>query len=72
MQTQLEAAKHALFDEDALHVSDVKLFPGTNREILPQDIAEQINRVIAQLLAGDYEDGEVSCPDASMPQGIRR
>lgn len=67
MQTQLEAAKHALFNEDALHVRDVKLFPGTNREIRPEDMAEQVNKVIAQLHAGDYEDGElvISDEDAS-------
>lgn len=58
MQTQLAVAKHTLFSEDALHVSNIKLFPGASRDVTSEQMAEQINRVIEQLGAGDFEDGE--------------
>lgn len=54
--TELEAARRTLFDQDALDVSNIKLFPGTNRDISPEQMAEQINKAIAQLLTGDYEE----------------
>lgn len=56
--TQLEAAKRTLFDPDGLAVRNVKLFPGSNREISPEQLAEQVNMVIAQLLVGAYENLE--------------
>lgn len=55
MQTQLEIAKHRLFDKEALGATDIKLFPGSNRDATPEQVAEQINKAIAQIEAGDYE-----------------
>lgn len=54
MKTQLEAAK-GLFTDGSLQVMDIKLFPGTSRDATAEQMAEQVNRVIAQLDAGDYE-----------------
>ncbi len=55
--TQLEAAKRTLFDRDGgLNVKNVKLYPGSNREVAPEQLAEQVNGVIARLLDGDYEE----------------
>lgn len=54
--TQLDTAKHTLFDSDGLAVANVKLYPGSNREVTPEILAEQVNNVIAQLLAGDFEE----------------
>lgn len=35
--------------------NNVKLFPGSSREITPHAIAEQVNRSIADILAGNFE-----------------
>jgi hypothetical protein len=56
MMTQLEVAKRTLFDKDALAVADVKMFPGSNRDATPEQVGELINKVVAQLVAGDFED----------------
>lgn len=55
MPSQLDLAKHRLFDKDALNVKDVKLFPGGSRDITPEQMAEQLNKALAQIEAGDYE-----------------
>lgn len=55
MQSQMELAKHRLFDHDALSVDDIKLFPGSNRDATREQVAEQINKALAQIEAGDYE-----------------
>lgn len=55
MATQLEIAKRRLFDKEALNVDNIKLFPGSNRDSTPEQMAEQINKAIAQIDAGDYE-----------------
>ncbi len=56
MKSQLEVAKHQLFDESGLNAADIKLFPGSNRDATPEEMAEQIVRVIAQIEAGDFEE----------------
>ena len=55
MATQLETAKHRLFDKGALNADNVKLYPGSDRDATPEQMAEQINKAIAQIDAGDYE-----------------
>jgi len=56
MQTQMDLAKQALFGQDGLRVSNVKLFPGSAREVTPEDMSAQVNSVISALTEGDYED----------------
>lgn len=56
MQTQLEIAKHRLFDDDALKAQNVKLYPGSSRDTNSEQLSEQINMAIAQIETGDYED----------------
>ena len=60
MGTQLELAKHVLFDKDGLDTADVKLFPGTNRDSTPEQMAEEVNKSIAQIEAGDYDEVDLS------------
>ena len=55
MGTQLEMARRLLFDADGLHASNLKLFPGDSRAATPDDMAEQVNKAIAQIEAGDYD-----------------
>jgi len=55
MANELELAKYTLFDSQALGANNVKLFPGSSREITPHAIAEQVNRSIADILAGNFE-----------------
>ncbi|MCP2154936.1 UNVERIFIED_ORG: hypothetical protein J2S29_001270 [Rhizobium sp. SLBN-170] len=54
MDNQIEIAKHQLFAVGELNVSDVKLYPGTSRDIAPQRMAEEINKALAQLSSGNY------------------
>lgn len=61
MGAKMEVAKHRLFDETKLNVADVKLFPGSSRDITAEDIAEQLTKVISQLENGDYELVDDDC-----------
>lgn len=56
MGHQLELAKKRLFDQDALAVINIKLFPGTSRDTTAEQFAEQINKSLSQIEAGDFED----------------
>jgi hypothetical protein len=55
MLTQVEKTKDRLYAEEGLRASNLKLFPGSSREVTPEEFAEQINKAIAQIEAGDYE-----------------
>ena len=55
MDSKMEVAKHILFDETKLNVANVKLFPGTERDVSAGDMAQQITKALAQIDAGDYE-----------------
>lgn len=56
MSTQLDLAKGRLFDEDELATANFKLYPGTNRDSTPEEVAEQINKAISQIRAGDAQE----------------
>jgi hypothetical protein len=56
MGQQLELAKKRLFDEDSLAVSNIKLYPGTNRDTSADQFAEQINKSISLIEAGQFEE----------------
>jgi hypothetical protein len=58
MGIHLEMAKRLLFDTDGLHAANLKLFPGSSRDATDDQIAEQINKAIAQIEAGDYDPVE--------------
>ncbi|MBE8221083.1 MAG: hypothetical protein HAW65_07250 [Alphaproteobacteria bacterium] len=47
-KSELEKAKESLFGGD-FAVSNIKLFPGTNRLATSEDIAGEVNRVLSQL-----------------------
>jgi len=51
----LELAKYTLFDPEALGAANFKLYPGSSREAAPAAVAEEINRSIADILAGNFE-----------------
>lgn len=55
MNSQMQLAKHSLFDADRLNVRDIKLYPGTNRDAAAEEMAEQINKALAQIESGDYD-----------------
>ncbi len=52
MSTHLELLKRRLFDMD---VNIISIFPGSNRDATAEQIAEQINRSLSQIAAGDCE-----------------
>lgn len=55
MGQQLALAKSRLFDQDSLGVTNIKLFPGSHRDTTVEQFAEQVNKVISQLEAGDFD-----------------
>lgn len=61
MKTQMEIAKHRLFDARELGAKDIKLFPGTNRDSSPEQMAEQVNKAIAQIVSGDFDVVDQDC-----------
>lgn len=56
MATQIELATRTLFDPAAVRVQNIKLFPGSSREVTPEQMAGQVNLVISQLLSGDFDE----------------
>jgi len=55
MKTQMEIARHRLFDEEELNARNIKLYPGTDRNATPDQMAEQVNKAIAQIVSGDFD-----------------
>lgn len=55
MFKSIERAKNRLYGEDGLKVADIKLFPGHSNDVTPDQRAEQVNKVLAQLAADDYD-----------------
>lgn len=56
---QMQLAKTRFFSTDtadSLQVVNLKLFPGANREATAEDFANQINRSLSQIEAGEYEE----------------
>lgn len=54
MSTQVEMVSRKLF-EDGFSATNIKMYPGTDRETGAEQFAEQINKVLAQIKVGDYE-----------------
>lgn len=63
MGQHLDLAKKRLFDKDSLAVTNVKFFPGTSRDTTSEQLAEQVNKAISQIEAGDYEEVILDKPD---------
>ena len=59
MSTNIEQAKAALYGSDSLRVTNLKLFPGTNRDVTAEQIAEQINAVVLALKNAPDQDTEL-------------
>lgn len=52
---QIEIAKHRLFDNKSLAATNFGVARGSSRDTTSEQVAEQINRAISQVEAGDYE-----------------
>ncbi len=53
--TELAVASKRLFDADALNVSNIKIFPGSSRDTTAEQFAREINKVISNVEAGEFE-----------------
>ena len=40
----------------ARNIKDFKVFPGTNPDTTPEEVAEEINKALAQIEAGEAEE----------------
>jgi len=58
MGNQVQLASKRLFDAGALGVKNIKLFPGSSRDISAEQLAREINKVLSELSAGDFETNE--------------
>lgn len=56
MAMNVSMAKNRLYGDDGLKVSDFKLFPGSSADVTPDQRADQVNKILAQLEAGDFEE----------------
>lgn len=56
MSINVEMAKNRLYGTDGIRVADFKLFPGERTEVTPDQRADQVNKILAQLEAGDLEE----------------
>lgn len=56
MGQHLELAKKRLFDKESMAVTNLKLFPGSNRDTTADQFAEQINKAISQIESGDFDE----------------
>lgn len=55
MSQQIELAKGRLYGAGAINVRNLKLFPGSKRDVTSEQIADEINKSIAQISTGEYE-----------------
>lgn len=51
----VDIAKSRLFGDSDSQVGNLKIFHGSSRDITPEQLAEQVNKIIGQLEAGDYD-----------------
>lgn len=56
MNAQIALAKHRLFADGGLDAQNVKLFPGTSRDVTAEQLAEQFNKAISQMESGDFDN----------------
>jgi len=56
--TNMKQAQELFFGKDGLAVNNFKLFPGSERDITPEEIAEEINASIRRIEAGQAEQIE--------------
>jgi anthranilate/para-aminobenzoate synthase component I len=54
MSHHIQLAQKRLFDKGSSGLTNLKLFPGTSRDTTSEQFAEQINRVVSQIDAGDF------------------
>jgi len=55
VSSQTRILSNRLYGTDSLKVSDVKIFPGTLREVTEEQFAEQLNRSLAEIETGDFD-----------------
>lgn len=58
MSEQLDVVKKRLFDKEGLAATNFKVFPGISRDSTSEQMAEQINKALAQIEVGDYDSVE--------------
>jgi hypothetical protein len=55
----MEMAKKRIFDPMGLGATNFKVYPGSNRDVTPEQVAEEINKVLSQVQAGDFDEVEL-------------
>ena len=55
MSQNIEFLQKRIFDKDSLAATNFKMFPGSNRDVTAEQFAEEINKSLSRLEAGDFE-----------------
>lgn len=55
----VDKLKHRMFDPEALNATNFSLVAGSNRDATAEQMAEQANRALSQLEAGEYEEANL-------------
>jgi hypothetical protein len=53
--TQVEIAAARLFGPGGLGVTNINIFPGTNPDVTPEQVATEVNKMLDRVEAGDFE-----------------
>lgn len=59
MNNQLENAKQLLFGQDGLRAMNFKLFPGSVRELVPEQVSAEITASIERISEGKVNEVDV-------------
>lgn len=60
MSQAVELAKNRLFGSDDLRVTNIKLFPGTKRDVSIEALATELNKSLSRIKVGDVQPIEMS------------
>lgn len=63
MASQQTILKNRLYGEGGLGATNIKVFPGSSRDVTAEQVAEQVNRSISQIEAGQFEEVDLSKED---------
>lgn len=55
MSANLSKAQELLFGKEGLGATNFKLFPGSQRELSPDEVSAQIVKSIGDVVAGNFE-----------------
>lgn len=56
MATNMKHAQELIFGANGIGASNFKMFPGTNRDVTPEQVAAEIAKAIGEVVTGNVEE----------------